>query len=138
MFSWAHSPSHSEPWVVIFLAARYTFVYTPTDGHSTKIKSSFAPCYLQDLIRYLRQTSYASVYDEAMSLPCVQMITSALDVITGADGTDEGQKRFASLKNSPPLYQHSASYPNQNQGVEGEQQLFQEQAQGNGLPCSWR
>jgi len=46
----------------------------------------------QEVIRYLRQTSFGSVYQSGMSLPCVQMILSAIDVITGADGTDEGQK----------------------------------------------
>jgi serine palmitoyltransferase len=48
----------------------------------------------QDFIRYLRQTSFCSMYEETMSIPCAQMIISALNVITGADGSNEGQKRF--------------------------------------------
>ncbi|KAL6073136.1 Serine palmitoyltransferase 2 [Balamuthia mandrillaris] len=51
----------------------------------------------RDLIEYLRQTSLASVYDTAMSPGCVRMILSAFDVITGADGTDDGQKRVQAL-----------------------------------------
>ena len=50
----------------------------------------------QDFIRYLRQTSFCSMYEETMSIPCAQMIISALDVITGADGSNDGQKRFGS------------------------------------------
>lgn len=46
----------------------------------------------KDVVRHLRQHSLGSVYQSGMSLPCVQMILSALDVITGADGTDDGQR----------------------------------------------
>lgn len=58
---------------------------------------SNSPPLVQALIRYLRQTSYASIYEDSMSLPCAQMIISALDLITGADGTDRGQKRFVTI-----------------------------------------
>jgi hypothetical protein len=34
------------------------------------------------------------MYEETMSIPCARMIISALDLITGADGTGEGQKRY--------------------------------------------
>jgi serine palmitoyltransferase len=52
----------------------------------------------RDIIRHLRQHSFGSVYQSGMSLPCVQMILSALDVITGADGTDDGQRRINALR----------------------------------------
>jgi 7-keto-8-aminopelargonate synthetase-like enzyme len=61
----------------------------------------------KDVVRHLRQHSLGSVYQSGMSLPCVQMILSALDVITGADGTDDGQRVRPStapllLAKSPP------------------------------------
>jgi len=52
----------------------------------------------KDVVRHLRQHSLGSVYQSGMSLPCVQMILSALDVITGADGTDDGQRRINALR----------------------------------------
>lgn len=52
----------------------------------------------KEVIRHLRQHSLGSVYQSGMSLPCVQMILSALDVITGADGTDDGQRRINALR----------------------------------------
>jgi serine palmitoyltransferase len=58
----------------------------------------------KEVIRYLRQTSFGSVYQSGMSLPCVQMILSAIDVITGADGTDEGQKRITALRENSNFF----------------------------------
>jgi serine palmitoyltransferase len=60
----------------------------------------------RNLIRYLRQTSYSSVYEETMSVPCVRMIISSLDVITGADGTDEGQKRITALRENSNFFRN--------------------------------
>jgi len=51
----------------------------------------------KDFIDYLRHMSYGSVYSTAMSAPCAQQALSALRVITGKNGTDEGTKRIAKL-----------------------------------------
>jgi len=60
----------------------------------------------KDLIRFLRQTSYASIYEDSMSLPCTQMILSALDLVTGADGTDRGQKRINALRDNSNFFRN--------------------------------
>jgi len=48
-------------------------------------------------IDYLRITSYGSVYSTSMSAACAQQALSALRVINGSDGTDEGKKRVQRL-----------------------------------------
>jgi serine palmitoyltransferase len=60
----------------------------------------------KELISYLRQTSFGSVYSMSMSLPCVQMIISALDVITGADGTNSGQQRITALRENSNFFRN--------------------------------
>jgi len=54
----------------------------------------------KELIRYLRRTSFSSIYDTSMSAPCAQMILSVLKIIMGKDGTDEGQKRIRALRDN--------------------------------------
>lgn len=49
------------------------------------------------LIEYLRHTSYGSIYTTAMSPPCAQQALSALRVVMGRDGTNEGAKRIRQL-----------------------------------------
>jgi len=51
----------------------------------------------QDIINWLRVTSFASTYDISMSAPCARQIISALSVITGEDGTEDGQRRITRL-----------------------------------------
>jgi len=51
----------------------------------------------KEFIEYLRHTSYGSVYSTAMSAPCAQQALSALRVITGKNGNDDGTKRIARL-----------------------------------------
>jgi len=51
----------------------------------------------KDFVDYLRHMSYGSVYSTAMSAPCAQQALSALRVITGKNGTDEGKNRIAKL-----------------------------------------
>jgi len=51
----------------------------------------------EEVISYFRHTSYGSVYATAMSPPCAQQALSALKVIKGEDGTDDGQKRIKQL-----------------------------------------
>jgi serine palmitoyltransferase len=58
------------------------------------------------LIKYLRQTSFSTSYSESMSLPCVQMILAALDVITGADGTNSGQQRITALRENSNFFRN--------------------------------
>lgn len=60
----------------------------------------------KDFIRYLRQTSFCSMYEETMSIPCAQMIISALNVITGADGSNEGQKRIKALRDNSNFFRN--------------------------------
>jgi len=52
----------------------------------------------RDLITYLRQSAYSPIYATSMPAACVQQIISALRVITGEDGTDQGKKRIQSLR----------------------------------------
>lgn len=60
----------------------------------------------KNLIDHLRRTSFGAVYSTTMSLPCVQMIISALDVITGADGTTSGQQRITSLRENSNFFRN--------------------------------
>jgi len=50
-----------------------------------------------EFIDYLRNSSFASVYATGMSPACAQQALSALRVIMGRDGTDEGRKRIEQL-----------------------------------------
>jgi len=52
----------------------------------------------KELITYLKQTSFANTYATSMSIGCAQMVLAALNVITGADGTDEGERKVRALK----------------------------------------
>jgi len=54
----------------------------------------------KELITYLKQTSFVHAYATSMSVGCARMILSALDVITGADGTDEGARRIKALRDN--------------------------------------
>jgi serine palmitoyltransferase len=52
----------------------------------------------KELIAYLRLTAYGAIYETSMSPACCQQIMSALALITGQDGTDEGKKRLWQLR----------------------------------------
>eukprot|EP00005_Dracoamoeba_jomungandri_P004445 CAMPEP_0174251000 /NCGR_PEP_ID=MMETSP0439-20130205/977_1 /TAXON_ID=0 /ORGANISM="Stereomyxa ramosa, Strain Chinc5" /LENGTH=419 /DNA_ID=CAMNT_0015331209 /DNA_START=387 /DNA_END=1646 /DNA_ORIENTATION=+ len=54
----------------------------------------------KELIAYLRASSFGSVYDGAMSVGCARMILSALEIITGEDGSNEGKKRIKQLSDN--------------------------------------
>jgi len=54
----------------------------------------------KELITYLKQTSFTNAYANSMSVGCAQMILSAFNVITGADGTDEGARRVKALRDN--------------------------------------
>jgi len=51
----------------------------------------------KDFVQYLRHTAYGSVYSTSMSAACAQQALSALRVITGKDGTNEGKMRIQRL-----------------------------------------
>eukprot|EP01098_Paradermamoeba_levis_P012979 TRINITY_DN580_c0_g1_i3.p1 TRINITY_DN580_c0_g1~~TRINITY_DN580_c0_g1_i3.p1 ORF type:complete len:262 (+),score=80.22 TRINITY_DN580_c0_g1_i3:186-971(+) len=56
------------------------------------------------LVSYVRRTSFSSLYDTHLSTPCAQQILSALKVILGEDGTQEGQRRLRSLKENSNFF----------------------------------
>jgi serine palmitoyltransferase len=51
----------------------------------------------EELISYLRHFSYGQLYGPSMSPPCAQQALSALRVITGEDGTNNGAIRLKQL-----------------------------------------
>jgi len=61
----------------------------------------------KETVDYLRHTAYASVYAAAMSPPCAQQALSALKVITGEDGTNEGKRRIQQLKDNSNFFRDS-------------------------------
>eukprot|EP01114_Cavostelium_apophysatum_P001570 TRINITY_DN1136_c0_g1_i1.p1 TRINITY_DN1136_c0_g1~~TRINITY_DN1136_c0_g1_i1.p1 ORF type:complete len:543 (-),score=106.47 TRINITY_DN1136_c0_g1_i1:77-1609(-) len=58
----------------------------------------------KELVDYLRATSYGSIYASAMSPPCAQQALSALKVIMGEDGTNEGQRRLDQLRDNSNFF----------------------------------
>jgi serine palmitoyltransferase len=58
----------------------------------------------EEFISYLRNTSYGSVYATAMSPPCAQQALSALKLIMGEDGTDDGKRRIQQLKENSNFF----------------------------------
>ena len=46
---------------------------------------------LQEIINFLRKTSYGATYAIAMSAPVAQMIISTMKIIMGEDGTNDGK-----------------------------------------------
>jgi serine palmitoyltransferase len=77
-------------------------VESPLQGTFTK---SFGSCggYIagsKQLIDWLRAECPAHLYATAMSPSTVEMVLSALHVISGADGTDRGRKKIAALRDN--------------------------------------
>jgi len=50
------------------------------------------------LIQQINVCSFASVHDTAMPVACTQQVISCLRIIMGLDGTNEGSKKLAALK----------------------------------------
>ena len=46
---------------------------------------------LQEIINFLRKTSYGATYAIAMSAPVAQMVVSTMKIIMGEDGTNDGK-----------------------------------------------
>jgi len=63
----------------------------------------------KEMINYLRKTSFSSIYDCSMSPGCCQQILSALNVITGADGTKDGEKRITTLRENSLYFRQRLS-----------------------------
>jgi len=61
----------------------------------------------EELISYLRTTSYGSVYASSMSPPCAQQALGALKVIMGEDGTTEGARRLKQLHDNSNFFRES-------------------------------
>jgi len=51
-----------------------------------------------EVISSLRMSSIGMVYATAMPIPCVQQILSAMNIISGEDGTNEGSYRIQRLR----------------------------------------
>jgi len=49
---------------------------------------------LQEIINFLRKTSYGATYASAMSAPVAQMIISTMRIIMGEDGTNDGKGKY--------------------------------------------
>jgi len=60
----------------------------------------------EEVVSYFRHTSYGSIYATAMSPPCAQQALSALRVIKGEDGTDEGRKRIERLHENSNFFRN--------------------------------
>eukprot|EP01116_Phalansterium_solitarium_P025735 TRINITY_DN9989_c0_g1_i1.p1 TRINITY_DN9989_c0_g1~~TRINITY_DN9989_c0_g1_i1.p1 ORF type:complete len:534 (+),score=126.33 TRINITY_DN9989_c0_g1_i1:57-1604(+) len=58
----------------------------------------------EELIAYLRVTSYGSVYATAMSPPCAKQALEALRLIMGEDGTDQGRQRILRLRSNSNMF----------------------------------
>jgi serine palmitoyltransferase len=56
------------------------------------------------LIDWLRVSCPANLYATAMSPPAVQMVLSALHVISGVDGSDRGQKKLKALRENANFF----------------------------------
>jgi len=54
----------------------------------------------KELVEYMRHVSYGSMYATSMSPPCAQQALSALRVILGTDGTNDGQLRLKKLRDN--------------------------------------
>jgi len=52
----------------------------------------------KEMIDHLRSTSFAHTYSTSLTPGCCQQILSALKVITGEDGTDEGKRKLKALR----------------------------------------
>jgi serine palmitoyltransferase len=52
----------------------------------------------QELIDFMREASAGSAYSPSISPACCQQIISALQVISGQDGTDIGQKKLLAIR----------------------------------------
>ena len=66
----------------------------------TSLPQSHNPCTGREIIDYLRWASPASLQATSISLPAAQQVLSAMDVISGRDGSERGQQKIQRLKNN--------------------------------------
>jgi len=52
--------------------------------------ATIALLFLQEIINFLHQVSYGATYATSMSPPVAQMAVSAMKIIMGENGTNEG------------------------------------------------
>jgi len=62
-----------------------------------------------DLIAYLRTCSFGQIYETSLAPPCVQQVISALDVVTGRDGTKQGEERIKRLRDNSNYFRKRLS-----------------------------
>lgn len=58
----------------------------------------------KELVHLLRTTSAGSAYSSAISPPAAQQIISAIEIITGEDGTNLGQTKLKSLRDNSNFF----------------------------------
>jgi serine palmitoyltransferase len=58
----------------------------------------------RETINYLRKYNYSNLYAVSMSPVCAQQIISAIEVITGKDGTDIGKKKIQQLRENATYF----------------------------------
>jgi len=73
------------------LMGTYTKSFAVVGGYITGTK---------EVIDHLRRNSWAYRYSTSMTPGCCQQILSAMDIISGEDGTDEGQRKLKQLKDN--------------------------------------
>lgn len=56
------------------------------------------------LIDHLRSTSFAAIYSTSLTPGCCQQILTAMKILTGADGTNEGAKKLKDLKDNSNFF----------------------------------
>ncbi|XP_037048795.1 serine palmitoyltransferase 2-like [Bradysia coprophila] len=61
------------------------------------------------LIDFLRQNSHAHCYASSMSPPVAQQILTAMKIVMGLDGTDEGQRRIIQLARNTKYFRRKFS-----------------------------
>lgn len=61
----------------------------------------------KEVIQFLRKKSITHNYCIAMSPPCAKQIISAIDVITGKDGSNIGKERLAQIRDNSKFFKKS-------------------------------
>lgn len=54
----------------------------------------------RDVIEEIKRTSFGTIYDTQISAGCAQQVISAFKIISGEDGTNQGQIRLKNLKDN--------------------------------------
>jgi len=84
-----------NPADVDILMGTFTKSFASVGGYITGSK---------DLIVHLRNTSFASMYSTSMSPGCCQQIISAIQIMTGEDGTNRGKEKIKALRENSNFF----------------------------------